>query len=70
MIPVCTSRNKVKPSLAVVAWLIRDGRLLIPIRNSFFSGSPFGKNSKVKRAQLGVISGWVTDQKLLPGAHR
>ena len=26
----------------VIAWLIRDDRLLISIRNSFFSGSPFG----------------------------
>ena len=51
----------------VVAWLIRDDRLLISIRNSFFSGSPFGKNSKVKRAQLGVISGWATDQEVAPG---
>ena len=32
----------------VIAWLIRDDRLLISIRNSFFSGSSFGKNSKVK----------------------
>ena len=26
----------------VIAWLIRDDRLLISIRNSFFSRSPFG----------------------------
>ena len=58
-----------KPSLAVIAWLIRDDRLLISIRNSYFSGSPFGQNSKVKHAQLGVISGWVPTGKLLPGAH-
>ena len=44
----------------VIAWLNRDDRLLISIRNSFFSGSPFVQNFKVKRAQLGVISGWVT----------
>ncbi len=49
----------------VIAWLIRDDRLLISIRNSFFSGSPFGKNFKVKRAQLGVISGWVTDREVM-----
>ena len=49
-------------SSTVIAWLIRDDRLLISIRKSFFSGSPFGKNSKVKRAQLGVTSGWVTDR--------
>ena len=48
-----------------MAWLIRDDRLLISIRNSFFSGSPFGQNSKVKRAQLGVVSGWVRRYKLV-----
>ena len=37
---------------SVMAWIIRDDRLLISIRNSFFSGSPFGQNCKVKRAQL------------------
>ena len=36
----------------VIAWLIRDDRLLISIRNSFFSGSPFRQNSKVKRALI------------------
>ena len=51
----------------MIAWLIRDDRLLISIRNSFFSGSPFGQNSKVKRAQLGVVSGWVTDREVAPG---
>ncbi len=52
-----------------MVWLIRDDRLLISIRNSFFSGSPFGQNFKVKR-ELGVVSGWVTDwEQLLPGAH-
>ena len=54
----------------VIAWLIRDDRLLISIRNSFFSGSPFGQNSKVKRAQLGVVSGWVTDREVAPGCAR
>ena len=54
----------------VMAWLIRDDRLLISIRNSFFSGSPFGQNSKVKRAQLGVVSGWVTDREVSPGCAR
>ena len=48
----------------MMAWLIRDDRLLISIRNSFFSGSPFGQNSKVKRAQLIVVSGWVTDREV------
>ena len=41
--------------IGVIAWLIRDDRLLISIRNSFFSGSPFRQNSKVKHAQLGVV---------------
>ena len=54
----------------VIAWLIRDDRLLIAIRNSFFSESPFGQNSKVKRAQLGVISGWVTDREVAPRCAR
>ena len=54
----------------VIAWIIRDDRLLISIRNSFFSGSPFGQNSKVKRAHLGVISGWVTDREVGPGCAR
>jgi hypothetical protein len=54
----------------VIAWLNRDDRLLISIRNSFFFGSPFGKNSKVKHAQLGVISGWVTDREVSPGCAR
>ena len=54
----------------VIAWLIRDDRLLISIRNSFFSGSLFGQNSKVKRAQFGVVSGWVTDREVAPGCAR
>ena len=53
--------------VTVMVWLIRDDRLLISIRNSFFSRSPFGKNSKVKRAQLGVVSGWVTDREVALG---
>ena len=53
-----------------MAWLIRDVRLLISIRNSFFSGSPFGQNFKVKHAQLGVVSGWVTDREVAPGCTR
>ena len=50
-----------------MALLIRDDRLLISARNSFFCGSPFDKNSKVKYAWLGVISGWVTGQEVAPG---
>ena len=50
-----------------MAWVIRDDILLISIRNSFFSGSPFGQISTVKRAQLGVVSGWVTDREVAPG---
>ena len=52
-----------------MAWLIRDDRLLISIRNSFFSGSLFEQNSKVKRAPLGVVSGWVTDREVAPGVR-
>ena len=54
----------------VIAWLVRDVRLLISIKNSFFSGSPFEKNSKFKRSQLGVVSGWVTDREVAPGCAR
>ena len=36
----------------VIAWLIRDDRLLISIRNSFFSESPFERNSKVSVLSL------------------
>ena len=54
----------------MIAWLIRDDRLLISIRNSFFSGSPFRQNSKVKRAHLGIILGWVTDREVAPGCAR
>ena len=53
----------------MIAWLIRDDRLLLSIRNSLFSGSPFRQNSKVKRAQLGVILGWVTDREVAPGVR-
>ena len=55
---------------SVIAWLIRDDRLLISIRNSFFFGSPFGQNSKVNCAQLGVVSGWVTDREVAPRCAR
>ena len=55
---------------SVIAWLNRDDRLLISIRNSFFSGSPFEKNSEVKRAWLGAILGWVTDREVGPGCAR
>ena len=60
----------VRATARVMTCLIRDDRLLISIRNSFFSGSPFGQNSKVKRAQLGVVSGWVTDREVAPGCAR
>ena len=49
----------------MIAWLNRDDRLLISIRNFFFFGSPFGQNFKVKHAQLGVILGWVTDRSMV-----
>ena len=62
-----TAYNFLLLLVGVIAWLIRDDRLLISIRNSFFSGSPFGQNSKVKRAQLGVVLGWVTDREVAPG---
>ena len=63
-------RRFLRVGVYVMSWLIRDDRLLISIRNSFFSGSPFGQNSKVKRAQLGVVSGWVTGWEVAPGCAR
>ena len=56
--------------VTVRAWLNRNDRLLISTRNSFFSGSPLEKNSKVKRAWLGAILGWVTDREVGPGCAR
>ncbi|TVU41208.1 hypothetical protein EJB05_14708 [Eragrostis curvula] len=37
---------------------------------NFFSGSSSRKNSEVKRAWPGAISGWVTDQEVVPGCAR
>ena len=51
----------------MIAYLIRDDRLLISIRIFFFFGSPFGQNSKVKCDKLGVVSGWVNDREGAPG---
>ena len=65
-----SAKGSFAESRGVIAWLNRDDRLLISIRNSFFFGSPFGQNSKVKCAQLGVVSGWVTDQEVAPGCAR
>ena len=48
----------------VIVWLIRDDRLLISIRNSFFSGSPFGQNPKL--SMLSFL-GLVTDREVAPG---
>jgi hypothetical protein len=41
----------------------------MPIRYTFFSGSTPAKNSGVKRACPGAISGWVTDWEVFPGAR-
>jgi hypothetical protein len=45
-------------------------RILIPPRYTFFSRSPHAKNSGVKRAWPGAISGWVTDWEVFPGVHK
>jgi hypothetical protein len=37
---------------------------------TFFFGSPPTKNSKVKHALLGAISGWVTDQEVFPDIYK
>src|SRR4051812_27680962 len=54
----------------VTSWLNRNDRLLISTRCTFFSGRPDPKNSKVKRAWLGAILGWVTDREIVPGCAR
>ena len=41
----------------------------MPTSCIFFFGNRSRKNSKVKRAWPGVISRWVTDRELFPGAH-
>jgi hypothetical protein len=43
--------------------LNRIDRILIPPRCNFFPESPLTKNSGVKRAWSGAISGWVNDRK-------
>jgi hypothetical protein len=49
--------------------LNRIDRILIPLRCTIFSRSPPVKNSRVKRAWLGAILGWVTNREVFPGAH-
>jgi hypothetical protein len=44
--------------------LNRIDRILIPLRYTFFFGSPTEKNSRVKRAWLRAILGWVTDREV------
>jgi hypothetical protein len=41
-----------------------------PPRYTFFFESPTVKNSIVKHAWHGAISGWVTDRKVFPGAYK
>jgi hypothetical protein len=45
-------------------------RILIPPRYTFFSRSPTEKNSRVKHAWFGAISGWVIDREVLLGAYK
>jgi hypothetical protein len=45
-------------------------RILIPPWYTFFFGSPPTKNSRVKRAWPGGISGWVTDWEVFLGVHK
>jgi hypothetical protein len=49
--------------------LNRINSILIPPSCNFFFGSPPAKNSGVKRAWPGAISGWVTDREVFPGAQ-
>jgi hypothetical protein len=49
--------------------LNRINSILIPLSCNFFSGSPSAKNSRVKRAWPGAISGWVTDREVFPGVQ-
>jgi hypothetical protein len=48
----------------------RIDRILILPRYTFFFGSPPAKNSGVKRAWPGAISGWVTGQEVFPCVHK
>jgi hypothetical protein len=56
----------------VTSWLRLNwiDRILITQRYTFFSRSPTTKNSGVKHAWLGAISGWVTDRKIFPCVHK
>jgi hypothetical protein len=49
--------------------LNRIYRILISPRYTFFSGSPYAKNSGVKRAWPGAILGWVTNPEVFPGVR-
>jgi hypothetical protein len=49
--------------------LNRIDRILIPPRYTLFFGSPPAKNSGVKCAWPGAISGWVTNREVFLGAH-
>jgi hypothetical protein len=50
--------------------LNRIDRILIPLRYTFFFGSPPAKNPDVKRVWPGAISGPVTDRKVFPSVHK
>jgi hypothetical protein len=50
--------------------LNRIDRILIPLRYTFFSGSPPVKNFGVKHAWPRAISGWVIDREVFPGVHK
>ena len=47
----------------------RINRIFIPTNCNFFSGNLSPKNSEVKRAWPGAISGWVTDREVLSGVR-
>jgi hypothetical protein len=65
-----TILSRIERVLAVTSpRLNRINSILIPLSCNFFSGSPSAKNSGVKRAWPGAISGWVTDREVFPGGQ-
>jgi hypothetical protein len=53
-----------------ISRLNRIDRILIPLRYTFFFGSPPVKNSGVKRVWPGVISGWVINREVFMSVHK
>jgi hypothetical protein len=61
--------HQLTPNAVTSPRLNRINSILIPLSCNFFFGSPPAKNSGVKRAWPGAISGWVTDREVFPGTQ-